>query len=76
MNLTLLPVDFKIQGFDTLLTDLHALVSTADLPVSSLYRSQKDGEIIGIVIENKHINRLEINSECVIITYNHWFSVF
>ena len=37
----------------------------------------KDGEIIGIKItnENKH-NGLEINLECVIITFNHGFSVF
>ena len=49
-----------------------------DLPVSSQYRSEKDGENIGITVENKHINGLEINLECycVIITFSHGFSVF
>ena len=42
----------------------------------SLYRDVKDGEIIGIIVENKHINGLEINLGCVIITFNYWFSVF
>ena len=37
----------------------------------SLYRSEKDGENIGIIVENKYINGLEINLECVIITFNH-----
>ena len=43
--------------------------------MSSLYREAKDGEIhvIGIIVENKHINGLEINLECVI---NNRFSVF
>ena len=31
---------------------------------------------IGIIVENKFINGLEINLECVIITFNHRFSVF
>ena len=44
--------------------------------MSSLYWSEKDGENIGIIVENKLINRLEINLECVIITFNHGFSVF
>ena len=38
----------------------------ADLPVSSLYRSEKDGENIGILVENKHINGLEVNLACII----------
>ena len=42
----------------------------------SLYRDAKDGEIIGIIVENKHINGLGINLECVIITFNHGCSVF
>ena len=37
-----------------------ALISRSDLPVSSLYRSGKDGEDIGIIFENKHENGLEI----------------
>ena len=36
-------------------------ISMADLPVSSLYRNEKDGEHIGKIVENKHINGLEIN---------------
>ena len=46
------------------------------LPVSSLYRSEKDGGNIGIIVENKLINGLEMNLEDVIITFNHRFSVF
>ena len=44
--------------------------------MSSLYRSEKDGENVGIIVENKHLNGLEINLECVIITFNHRFPVF
>ena len=44
--------------------------------IQQLYRGAKDGEIIGILVENMHINRLEINLECVIITFNHECSVF
>ena len=36
-------------------------ISKVDLPVSSQYRSEKDGENIGIHVENKLINGLEIN---------------
>ena len=35
-----------------------------------------DGEIIGVIVENKHINGLEINLERAIITFNHVSSVF
>ena len=45
----------------------------ADLFVLSLYRSEKDGENIRIGVENKHINGLEINLQCIIITFNHGF---
>ena len=48
-------------------------ISKVDLPVLSLYRSEKDGENIGIIVENKLINGLEINLECVIITINYRF---
>ena len=54
-------------------------ISKVDLPVLSLCRSEKDGENIGIIVENKltSINGLEINLKvCVIITYNHRFSTF
>ena len=37
--------------------------------VPSLYKGAKDGEITGIIVENKHINRLEIDLECVIVRY-------
>ena len=39
---------------------MHAFISMVDLPVSSQYRSEKDGKNIGITVENKHINGLEI----------------
>ena len=44
--------------------------------MSSQYRSEKDGENIGIIVDNKLINGLEINLLCVIITFNHKFLVF
>ena len=44
--------------------------------MSPLYRDAKDGKIIRIIVENKHINGLEINLECVIITFNHRFLMF
>ena len=46
-----------------------------DLFVSTQYRSEKDGENIAIIVENKLINGLEINLEYVIITFKHGFSV-
>ena len=42
--------------------------------MSSLYRAAKGGTIIGIIVENKLFNRLEMNLERV-ITINHGFSV-
>ena len=54
----------------------HTFFSTVDIIMSSLYRGAKDGEIIGIIGENKHLNGLEINLVCVIIIFNHRFSVF
>ena len=39
----------------------HAFISTAGTTMSSLYRNAKDGEITGVIVENKHINGLEIN---------------
>ena len=38
--------------------------------------SEKDGKNIEIIVENQLINGLEINLECLIITFNLWFSVF
>ena len=46
----------------------HAFIPT----MLFLYRGEKD---VGIIFENKHINGLKINCECVIITFNHRFSV-
>ena len=47
----------------------------ADLPVSLLYTSKKDGEKLKywVTVENRHINRLEINLECVmhVIKFSH-----
>ena len=55
---------------------LYMFISVADLPVFSLYRREKDAENIGIIVINKHVNGLEVNLECVIITFSRWFSVF
>ena len=44
--------------------------------MSSQYRSDKDGENIGIILESKLTNGLEINLECVKITFNQGLSVF
>ena len=49
----------------------HASITTAGTTMSSLYRDPKDAEIIGIIVENKHINGLEIHLECEIITFSH-----
>ena len=46
---------------------LHTFISTVDTAMLSLYGDEKNGENIGIIVENKHINGLEINLECVII---------
>ena len=43
---------------------------------SSLYRAEENGEHIGIIVENKHINGLEINLEYIMITFNHGLEVF
>ena len=60
-NPRFLPVDFKTRDFDTDWRDLHAFIITVVLPVSSQYRSEKDEENIGIIVENMLINGLEIN---------------
>ena len=39
---------------------LHAFISTIETTMSALYVDGKDGEIIGIIVENKDINGLEI----------------
>ena len=36
-------------------------IANVDLPVSTQYRSEKDGKNIGIIVENKLVNVLEIN---------------
>ena len=46
----------------------HTFISTAVTTMLSLYRDVKDGEII---VENKHINGLEINLECSTCTSNN-----
>ena len=52
-----LSVDFKnTQAFQ--LRD--AFISTAVSTMLSLYRDAKDGKITGMIVENKHINELEI----------------
>ena len=48
----------------------HAFISTAVTTMSSLYRNAKDGEIIGVFVENKQMNGREKKLiECVIITF-------
>ena len=42
--------------------------------MSSQYWSEKGGESIGMI--SKLINGIEVNLECVIITFNRVFSVF
>ena len=58
----------------------HAFISTVETTVkttmSSPYRDAKHEEIIGLIVENKHLDGLEINLECVIITFNHGVLVF
>ena len=44
--------------------------------MSSSYKSDNDGDNTGTIVENKHINGLEINLNCVIILFNNGFSVF
>ena len=39
----------------------NAFISTTGTTMPSLYRDPKDGEMIGITVEYKHINGLEIN---------------
>ena len=51
-NPTILPLDVKTHDFEIRLT--------ADLPVSSLYRSEKDGEYMEIIVENEHIDVLRV----------------
>ena len=51
-NPILVPVDFNTRDSDTDWCDLHAFIY---LHVSSQYRSEKDGENIGIIVENKLI---------------------
>ena len=51
-------------------------ISIADLPVFvAIYEGERLRKYWNIV-KNKLANGLEINLECVIITFNHGFSVF
>ena len=52
----------------------QAFILTAGLPMLLPYGSKEGGENIGIIVENKHINELKCNLECVII-FRHRFSV-
>ena len=38
-------------------------ISTVDTTMLSLYRGEKDGENLGIMGENKHLNGLEIKEK-------------
>ena len=53
---------------------LNAFISIADLPV--IVSREKGGENNGKIVKNKLVNGLEINLDCVIITFNRGFSVF
>ena len=43
----------------------HLFIPIVDITMSSLYRDTKDGNIIGMMDENKQINGLEINLEYI-----------
>ena len=47
----------------------HVFISKVDITMSFLHRGAKDGGIVGIIVENEHINGLQI-------TFNYGFSVF
>ena len=57
----LLPVYFENAQPCQLSDVAHTFILTADTTLSSLYRGAKDGDIFEIIVENKHINGLEIN---------------
>ena len=48
----------------------HTFISTAVTTTVSLCRDTKNGETIGIIVENKRRNGLEINLECVILYHS------
>ena len=70
----LLPVDAGAWHLTDICCTL--LFPMVDTTMSSLYKDKKDGENIGITDKNKHRNGLELNLECVIITFNHGVSLF
>ena len=42
----------------------HPFILVVDTAMSSLYGDEKNGENFGIIVENKHINGLDINLVC------------
>ena len=60
---------------DLIVMQLHVFISIAVLPVF-MVRKGKDGENVGIIVKNKHVNGLEINLDCVLTTFTHRFSMF
>ena len=50
--------------------DKNMFISIADLPVSSLYRNEKDERNAKISVGNTQIYALELNLVCVIIRSN------
>ena len=57
---TLLPVDLKNKQSCQQTNRCHMFISVVDTTMSSLLRDEKDGENRRIIVENKHINGLEI----------------
>ena len=45
---------------------MQVFITRVDTNMSSLYRGEKNRESIEILAENKHIDGLEINVECVL----------
>ena len=55
---------------------LHTVISIDNLPVSSLYRRKENKGNVLISVGSKQIYALELNLECVIITFDQGFLVF
>ena len=55
---------------------LYMFILIADLPVFVAIQEGKRLRNYWNIVKKELMNGLEINSECVIITFNHGFSVF
>ena len=73
----LFPVDLKTHDLVNWVTFATRVYFNVGITMPSPYRGAKDGEIIGIIVENKHIRKWTRNNlECLMIKFNHEFSVF